>query len=296
VEVSTYGPIYVSGDVGSPGEYPFAPNLPVVKALALAGGERRSAEAVARPEKEMLSTSGALDVLEDEYARLLIRRARLDAELASQEQIPVPPELEGHPDLQSLLAAETAILEAQKRQAEAQSTSLTDEVGLLTTQITAFNQKQTSAESQLETARDQLTKITALSDDGLALSSRVTSLQTNVADLETRLLDTETATLQAQQAIAAANREQARLTDQRISDLSLERQTVDGQISALALKITTQKGLVQEAVLYTGVSAQRDTAPTYSYAVIRDGEEIPADIGTPLISGDVVIARLAFAK
>jgi exopolysaccharide production protein ExoF len=117
-----------------------------------------------------------------------------------------------------------------------------------------------------------------------------------VADLETRLLDTETATLQAQQAIAAANREQARLTDQRISDLSLERQTVDGQISALALKITTQKGLVQEAVLYTGVSAQRDTAPTYSYAVIRDGEEIPADIGTPLISGDVVIARLAFAK
>lgn len=296
VEVSTYGPIYVSGDVGSPGEYPFAPNMTVVKALALAGGERRSAEAVARPEKEMLSTSGALDVLEDEYARLLIRRARLDAELANQEQIPVPPELEGHPDLQSLLAAETAILEAQKRQAEAQSTSLTDEVGLLTTQITAFNQKQTSAEVQLETARDQLDKITALSDDGLALSSRVTSLQTNVADLESRLLDTETATLQAQQAIATANREQARLTDQRISDLTLERQTVDGQISALALKISTQKGLVQEAVLYTGVSASSETAPSYSYAIIRDGAEIPAEIGTPLISGDVVIARLAFAQ
>jgi exopolysaccharide production protein ExoF len=124
----------------------------------------------------------------------------------------------------------------------------------------------------------------------------VTSLQTNVADLESRLLDTETATLQAQQAIATANREQARLTDQRISDLTLERQTVDGQISALALKISTQKDLVQEAVLYTGVSASSETAPSYSYAIIRDGAEIPAEIGTPLISGDVVIARLAFAQ
>jgi len=51
VEIAAYGPIYVSGDVGSPGEYPFAPNLTVVKALALAGGERRGAEISARPER-----------------------------------------------------------------------------------------------------------------------------------------------------------------------------------------------------------------------------------------------------
>ena len=131
-----------------------------------------------------------------------------------------------------------------------------------------------------------------MADDGLALVSRVASLQTNVADLEARLLDTQTAALQAQQDIAAANREQARLTDQRISDLSLERQTVDGQISALALKIATQRGLVQEAALYTGASVPGDAAPSYSYAIIRNGEEIAADLGTPLVAGDVVVARL----
>lgn len=296
VEISAYGPIYVSGDVAAPGQYPFAPHLTVVKALALAGGERRSAEAVARPEKEMLTTSGTLDVLEDEYNRLLVRRARLDAALAGTEAIAVPPELVGHPDLQSLLAAETAILEAQKRQVEAQSTSLTDEADLLASQIDAFQQKHAGTQNQLEIAREQLSKVTALSDDGLALSSRVASLQTNVADLEARLLDTETATLQARQAIASANREQARLIDQRISDLSLERQTIDGQIGALALKIATQKGLVAEAALYTGAAAPAENAPSYSYLIIRDGTEIPADIGTPLISGDVVIARLAVSQ
>lgn len=296
VEVSQYGPIYVSGDVSSPGEYPFAPNLTVVKALALAGGERRSAEAVARPEREMLNTAGQLGVLEDEYNRLLVRRARLDAELSGQAEIAVPPELADHPDIQTLLSAETAILDAQKRQSEAQQTSLTEEVGLLNTQIEAFSQKKNSTEGQLTSARDQLDKITALSDDGLALASRVTSLQTNVADLETRLLDTETATLQAQQDIAAASREQARIADQRISDLSLERQTVDGQISALLLKIETQKGLVQEAAVYTGLAVPGSAAPAYTYAIIRDGEEVAASLDTPLIAGDVVVSRLAPAQ
>lgn len=292
VEVAAYGPIYVSGDVGNPGEYPFAPNLTVVKALALAGGERRSAETTSRPEKEILTTSGALDVLKDEYRRLLIRRARLDAELAGQDAITVPPELEGVEGLEALVAAETAILSAQRRQAEAQSTSLADQVALLNSLIDAFAQKETGTETQLAMAREQLDKITALSDDGLALASRVASLQTNVSDLESRLLDTQTTALQARQDIAAAEREQAQLTDQRISDLTLERQTVDGQISALQLKIATQEGLVQEAALYTGVAVPGNAAPAYSYLIIRDGEEVPADLSTPLEAGDVVVAKL----
>ena len=295
VEVAAYGPIYVSGDVGSPGEYPFAPNLTVVKALALAGGERRSAETASRPEKEILTTSGALDVLEDEHRRLLIRRARLDAELAGQDQITIPPELEGTDGLDPLIAAETAILSAQRRQAEAQSTSLADQVELLNSQIDAFGQKETGTEEQLVIARDQLDKITALSDDGLALASRVASLQTSVSDLESRLLDTQTTALQARQDIAAAEREQAQLTDQRISDLTLERQTVDGQIGALQLKIATQQGLVQEAALYTGVAVPGNSAPSYSYVVVRNGEEIPADLNTPLEAGDVVVAKLELA-
>ncbi|MCP8884400.1 polysaccharide biosynthesis/export family protein [Devosia sp. XJ19-1] len=294
VEIAEYGPIYVSGDVATPGEYPFAPNLSVVKALALAGGERRSAEAAARPDREMLTTTGTLDVLEDEYHRLQVRLARLDAELAGQTQIAVPPALEGHPDLENLLAAERAILETQDRQVAAQSSSLSDQVDLLTAQIEAFEQKAASTQTQLATAREQLEKVTALSDDGLAVASRVASTQTNVADLEARLLDTQTAILQAQQDIAKANREQAHLTDQRLADLSLERQTVNGQISALALKIATQRGLVQEAALYSGAATPGNTAPQYSYTIMRDGQEIEADLTTPVMAGDVVVARLQF--
>ncbi len=295
VEIAEYGPIYVSGDVAAPGEYPFAPDLSVVKALALAGGERRSAEASARPDREMLMTSGTLQVLADEYHRLQVRLARLDAQLAGQAQIAVPAALEGLPDLESLLAAERAILEAQDRQIAAQSSSLSDQVELLTAQIEAFERKAASTETQLATAREQLETVTALSDDGLAVASRVASMQTNVADLEARLLDTQTAALQAQQDIAKANREQAQLTDERLANLSLERQTVDGQISALALKIATQQGLVKEAALYSGVVVPGDGTPQYRYMIMRGGEEIEADLNTPVKAGDVVVARLQLA-
>lgn len=296
VEVAEYGPIYVSGDVGSPGEYKFAPNLTVVKALALAGGERRGADAVSRPEREMLTTGGALDVLTDEYFRLLIRRARLDAELAGQDQITAPPELKDVAGLNGIVAAETAILEAQERQVESQSRSLTDQVALLKKQIEGFERKQANTERQLVTARDQLDKVTVLSDDGLALASRVASLQTNVGDLESRLLDSQTAALQAQQDIASVEREKARLSDQRLSDLTLERQTVDGQISASQLKIATQKGLVQEAALHTGAELPGETVATYHYSITRGGEEIPAEPNTPVVAGDVVVARLVLAR
>lgn len=296
IEIAEYGPIYVSGDVSTPGEYPFAPGLTVIKALSLAGGERRAADAAGRPERELLTTSGALDVLKDEHVRLLVRRARLDAELAGAQTVTLPPELAEVEGGQSLVTAEEAILLARQRQMAAQTTSLDEEVALLTREIETFEQKRTAMERQLEQAREQLGKITQLSDDGLALASRVTALETNVADLEGRLLDIDTASLQARQDIGAAERERAELGDRRISDLSLERQTVDGQIAALALKISSQEKLLQEAALYSGVSvATGGTQPSYQYTIIREGEEVAAEMSTAVQAGDVIVARLTLA-
>lgn len=296
IEISAYGPIYVSGDVSTPGEYKFAPGLTVIKALSLAGGERRQADAASRPERELLTTSGALDVLKDEHLRLLVRRARLDAELAGTETITLPPELTDVEAAKPLVSAEQAILLARQRQMAAQTTSLDEEVALLTRQIDTFEQKRVAMEHQLEQAREQLTKITQLSDNGLALASRVTALETSVADLQSRLLDIDTASLQARQDIGVAERERAQLGDVRTSDVSLERTTVDGQVAALALKISNQSALLQEAAVYSGVELQTGgTMPTYSYTITRDGEEIEADKSTPVQAGDVVVAHLSLA-
>lgn len=296
IEIAAYGPVYISGDVSSPGEYPFAPGLTVIKALSLAGGEKLTAGASGRPERELLTTSGALDVLKDEHLRLLVRRARLDAELAGANAITLPPELANAEAAKPLAAAEEAILLARQRQMAAQATSLDEEVAVLTKEIDTFEKKRASTERQLEQARDQLAKITQLSDDGLALASRVTSLQASVSDFEGRLLDIDTSRLAARKDIGAAERERSELGDTRTSDLSLERQTADGQIAALTLKIANQQALLQDAALYAGVQVTAGgTQPVSSYAIIRDGVETAADLNTDLRPGDVIVARLTLS-
>lgn len=293
VEVAAYGPIYVSGDVSSPGEYSFSPGLTVIKALSLAGGERRSTEESNRFERELLTTSGTLDVLRDEHLRLQVRLVRLDAELAGAQTVTLPPELASSEGAQALVGAEEAIMLARQRQMAAQTTSLDDEVALLNREIETFEQKRVTMQRQLDQAQEQLSRITQLSDDGLALASRVTSLETSVADLEGRMLDIDTATLQARQDIAATERERAELGDLRISELTLERQTVDGQIAAAALKIANNEALFQEAAVRSGVelTTTGDQA-VYTYSIIRDGVETGADTSTPVQAGDVIVARM----
>ncbi|MNU06885.1 hypothetical protein D3C72_2522370 [compost metagenome] len=52
---------------------------------------------------------------------------------------------------------------------------------------------------------------------------------------------------------------------------------------------------MQEAALYAGIALPNEAAPRYSYTIVRDGKEIPADLTTPLVAGDVVMARLELA-
>ena len=297
IEIFEFGPVYVTGDVQAPGEYKFAPGLNVIKALSLAGGERRSADASGRAEKELISVNGTFDVLREQHVRLLARRARLDAELANAAEIAVPEALAEEPTAESLIAVEQGVLQAHVRQMNSQVTALDGRVALLTREVESFEQKRQSVERQLQLAQEQLANVRELADDGLTLVSRVAALETNVADFESRLLDIDTAALQARQDIGEAEQERAELADVRVSELTLERQDVDGQLAELALKIGTQQGLIREAVAYSGVQVTSgQQVPSYSYTIIRQGEEIAADMTTQVQAGDVVVARLALAE
>ncbi|GLQ58087.1 polysaccharide biosynthesis/export family protein [Devosia nitrariae] len=297
IQVAQFGPIYVTGDVQSPGEYLFSPGLNVIKALSLAGGERRTSDANSRAERELISANGEYKILQEEYLRLLARRARLDAELAGADEITVPEDLAESEDVEALIAAEQAILEAHSRQLTSQTSALQDQVALLNREIETFAQKREALERQLSLAEEQLANVRNLAEGGLTLVSRVSSLETNVADLQGRLLDIDTATLQARQDIGDADREQAQLTDVRVSELTLERQEVDGQIVELAMKLATQEGLIREAVAYSGIAtAEEDAVASYTYTIVRGGEEIEADTTTEVSAGDVIIARLEVAQ
>ena len=77
VQVLEYPPIYVVGEVTTPGQYKFSSGLTVLQALALAGGELRSD----KNSKEEIRLVGDLQGNEIETLRGMARIARLQAEM-----------------------------------------------------------------------------------------------------------------------------------------------------------------------------------------------------------------------
>ena len=92
VDVTERRPFFVVGLIGKPGAYPYVPGMTVLHAMAYAGGIYRPASGtyvageVAREQSRF--QQGA-----EELKRLMVRRARLEAERQGRDSIEMPPKL-----------------------------------------------------------------------------------------------------------------------------------------------------------------------------------------------------------
>src|SRR5690606_24705212 len=91
VQVLDYPPVYIVGNVATPGQYAFRPGMTVVHALALAGGEPRAQSAGGLSETIRLQSD--LNGLAADILRSTARLARLKSEFAGDKQIAFPPDL-----------------------------------------------------------------------------------------------------------------------------------------------------------------------------------------------------------
>lgn len=295
VEVATFGPVYVTGDVQAPGAYAFAPGLNVVKAVSLAGGSRRSApDAAPQGDRDIINLQGAYQVLRDQHVRLLLERARLDAVMAQQDAVVVPAAVKDDPATPGLMATETAMLKAGDEQLKAQVSGYDAQKQLLSKSIDSLAQKRETTAKQLSLAQDRLAKVQGLADNGLAITDRVAALQSTVADLEGRMLDIDTADLKAQQDVSFADNQSSKLVSDQFIQASKDRQDIDGQIAQTELKLTTQQQLIQDAIA-NGATPVGPGVATYTFSILRDGAEVAATKTDSLQPGDVVTVILTLS-
>jgi exopolysaccharide production protein ExoF len=298
VELAEFRPFFLSGDVATPGRYPFDPNLTVLKAVSIAGGMRRSAETGQRIERDFINASGDVDVLSADRMRLIARKARLEAETTGSAGIQFPKELSSTEQGQKLIEDETAFRDARAERLERQLAAIDDLKELLENEIVALERKITSQNEQIELSREQLAGIGDLADRGLVVNERVLSIGRSVADLEGRVLDMETAALRAKQDIAQATQDTNALRNDRDAEVAQELQQAEANLEAANLKILTSNSLMQEALSIAPEAAGAVGAaePEISYVIVReiDGEpqEMPAQEHTPVLPGDVVKVKI----
>jgi len=301
VEIAEYRPVYLSGDVQTPGAYPYAPGLTVLKAVSFGGGLRR-ADPGQRFARDFLRSEGEAAVYVAERNRLLIRRARITAEMTGATEIEMPKELVKSEEALAIMESEKALMASREKRQRLQLTALADLKSLLENEIDSLAKKSETQTRQLELVQGDLSKVDTLAEKGLAISSRRLALEQRTADLQAALLDIDTASLKAKQDINKACQVEKNLTNDRDAELAQEFQNREQELDTLALKLGTSRDLMSEALMQSADAATlKDGLSTANigYSILRTvkgkTEQIRATETTPVLPGDVVKVEASLA-
>lgn len=299
VEMAVYRPFYISGEVQTPGQFPYVPDLTVLKAISVAGGIRRSDDTGQRYDRDLINAKGNFDVLEDQRVRLIVRRARIEAEMADKPTFDVPKEVADNPKLPSIVADEMAILGADQKKLKLQLQALDELKNLLQSEIESLQQKIDNQQRQVDLAKQELASVGVLAQKGLVANTRVLTSERSIADLQGQVLDYDTAILTAKQAISKATQDGIDAENTQNATLATDRQQTESDLNTTILKLNMNKGLMSEAMSGSPgsqVSGDSDQQPTISFALVRtaDGKtsEIAASEDTPVQPGDVIKVKL----
>jgi len=302
VEIAEFRPIFIAGDVQTPGKYPYDPQLTVLKALSLAGGLRRSDSAGLGGPRDFVNAQGNYDVLVAQRNGLLARRARLVAEAEGKDDIVFPDELGKSDAGRKLMNDEKALMAAREKRLRLQLSALDDLKKLLQSEIESLQQKITTQTRQLDLARNELKSIGNLQEKGLVVNQRILSLEQSNAELEGKVLDMETASLRAKQDIAKAAQDAISLQNDRETEVARDRQQAEADLNEVSVKMGMYAGLMTEALgrapqaAATAASATA-SAPTIHYKIVRSANgkssETEAQEYTPVRPGDVIKVEVA---
>jgi exopolysaccharide production protein ExoF len=294
VELAQYRPIYLAGDVQTPGEYPFAPDMTVLKAVSLGGGLRR-AENGQRFARDFINAQGDASVQIAEKNRLLVRRARVQAEIAEKNDIAVPGELKDVAEAADLVESEKSLMVSREKRLKLQLTALAELKALLQSEIESLGKKSVTQSRQLTLVMEDKERVDVLAEKGLALSARKLAIEQRAADLQAALLDIDTASLKAKQDVSKANQDEITLRNDWDAQLAQELQNTEAELDKLSLKQITSRDLMTEALLQSADASQTPQPgmrADINYSIVRQTDGKPktmaADESTPVQPGDVV--------
>jgi polysaccharide biosynthesis/export protein ExoF len=302
VELAEFRPFFISGEVQTPGRYPYVPGLTLLKAITLAGGLRRAQDNLGQV-RNFIEARGGYNSQVAQRNSLLAHRARLEAEAANKAEADFPDELRQSNEGKKLMADETAIMAARYKRLRVQLSSLADLKKLLEGEVQSLSRKLVTQNRQIDLLQQQLAAIGNLAEQGLVVKQRILTLEQQIADLQGKVIDMETASLEAKQAVSKAMQDANTLQADRETEIAQDKQQTQAELEQVELKIAMNRGLMTEAAsrdpaaLSDGstTSSMSDFSVAYSIVRASDGKQtqIAADESTEVLPGDVIKVELA---
>ncbi|WP_298434774.1 polysaccharide biosynthesis/export family protein [uncultured Jannaschia sp.] len=295
VRITEFQPIYVTGDVRSPGTHPYFPSMTVAQAIGQAGGIDDPGPELLRGDRGALTALGTYRLLDLERQRRLATIARLRAEMEDRP-IEVPPEVAAAPLGAALIEREREILRARRASLASSLAQLDELEALISEQVTRLTRQLELRSEQVALIEAQLTDATQLVERGLATARGERELERQLADQQIRRLEIETARLNAEQRLNETRRDRLDLMDGRRLTLVEGLQDQIAAVGDLDVRMETQAALYAEAREMGTALTSALGEMSAEITVTRMGDDGPETTRTTLTDrvrgGDVLDIRL----
>lgn len=302
LSVSTYRPIYVIGDVKTPGVVPFHVNITVEQAIGLAGGWPTSGAADASRIEARSRLQGDLYGTDSDITRQAVWIGRLTAELADRAKVELadlPAKATPYLDkavIDGLIGVENRILEADKTAISAQKSILTASIAATKNQLELFDQLAENQKSTIDTTEGILERSDKLLKAGLKTAGEMADIQRQLTSDQGRLLqilaDKGNAVLRS----ATLEQQLATLQDGWKKDTLI---ALQDRSAALLLLIAKRRATEEQLDLVTNWAAIEQTnaqLAVMNYKIRSRSDDANADIkaeaNTELLPGDVLIVSI----
>ncbi|MBL8568666.1 MAG: polysaccharide biosynthesis/export family protein [Phreatobacter sp.] len=298
VSVAEFRPVYVTGDVLTPGQQTYRPQMTVRQVVTAAGGYSLLRSRATQTGADPADLRRDHDTLWTEYTREYYRILRTRAELAGHDSFdlapprssPLPasvPESIGQAELESLKVAQADFrLEGAYL---ARATRETQE------QAVVLARREQEEEKGVEADTAELERINRLYGGGNLVSQRVSESRRAVLMSSSRRLETTVQLMRARRQADDYARQLERLGNQRQNTLLLQLRDASTRLADLALRIQAVGEKLRPsggAVSAPGPGATTATSLVVTRKIGEQWQRLPVTEDTDVLPGDVVEAVL----
>lgn len=297
IDVVSYRPVYVTGDVRSPGEVDYRPGMSVRQAMAIAGGIGRPIEE--NSEEQILSALTERSLLrgriEAEIVALDQYKADLDAVLAAQEDVPAAED--GVPASRDEVSSELERVAERWLEARAELRQLTQTgnelvLNQMQNRLGVLEDLETASEQDLDFEEEEFERVSQLSERGLVPDATLSEARRGLLQSSTRALETSGEVLRMRLDITRFSEDtKADLTSQEIALL----EEISGGTARLR-ELQAEFEAVNRRLALLGATSAVDQEPSIDLSLYRAADPANGETASPastMFPGDVLEVTLS---
>lgn len=295
IEVVKYGPVFVLGNVKTPGRQDYMPGLTALQLVAMAGGYSLSLgydEGVSVRDLERQREN--LAVLQEQYAAQSLRRARIIAERDGSMKIPRMTDLEamiGKARLEQIEQAEMSLMQVRAEEAKKRTQLLLTQRAEIERGRVAIEEQLASTKRLKEIIEADLKSIKELRERGLTANTRVLDLERISADTEMRMNNALSLISRANQDRIAVDLQIRRNIELEQIALAEQLISAESELAVLRQRLgAAMAGLANAGFAVPAPSlSQSETTRRFSIMRQNNPEPLVAYESTEVRPGDVLV-------